>query len=111
MNGKKWELKASGPRGKKLYEFEMDTYVASNRWLFKGILEVANKGRGTARIVLERWCSNFYGNYRFGFRMIKNFKGHNASHSARAWFRHMKSEKYCPEFLSMLEEEKEKYEG
>lgn len=108
MDDIKWELKAKYPGGSKLYEFERETTMIDekhrlmNRYLFKGMLLVAHLGRGTACVTFERWRL-FYANYRYGFEMTKHFKGHNASHSARAWFRYML--KNCPEFVSMIEKE------
>ena len=102
MNDIKWELKIKHARGCKFYECEKNINIRSNEFLFKGLLLVAHAGIGTACVTLERWYLR-YNNYRFGFQMIKHYKGHNASHSARAWFRRMI--RNCPDFVSMIEEE------
>lgn len=102
MNNIKWKLKMKYARGSKVYECEKNINIRSNEFLFKGLLLVAHAGRGTACVTLERWYLR-YNNYRFGFQMIKHFKGHNASHGARAWFRRMI--RNCPDFISMIEEE------
>ncbi len=102
MNDIKWELKKKYAGGGKFYECEKTINIRTNEFLFRGVLLVANLGRGTACVTLERWCLR-YNNYRFGFQMIKHFKGHNASHSARAWFRRII--RNCPDYVSMVEEE------
>lgn len=100
MDNAKWELKEKYRGGSKMYKFRQEVHIRSNKFLFEGMLLVAYLGRGTACVTFERWCLN-YTNYRFGFEMTKHFRGHNASHSARAWFRYML--KNCPEFVSMIE--------
>lgn len=97
-----WKLKRRLPRGWKLYECSQVVNDRYNKYLIEGELEVGVNGRNTAYITFRRWCINF-DNYKFGFRMSKHFKGHNASHQARAWFRYLFSN--CPNYVKEMEAE------
>lgn len=87
-------------KGHGYYTCAMTYKYGYNSYLIKGNLHVGLNGRSTAFINFERLCTN-YDNIRFGFKAGKHFKGKNASHSARAWFRYMANN--CPDYVQATE--------
>lgn len=100
-----WNLHQKYLRGHKVYKCSFPINIYPNKFLIRGELSVALNGRKTAFIQLEKWCTNFT-NYKFGFYLYKHFSGHNASHSARAWFKYLVNN--LPNGHGKLEEEGQK---
>ena len=84
----KWKILYKYPRGHKFYWWDKKFKEKHYKFWIVGNLIVAHLGRKTAYCIFECRYTHFT-DYWFGYRIGKHFKGHNASHKARAWFRYM----------------------